>query len=366
MCREREEFCMIKHEGNPKWKVFFDGDFWGHHGRDHAGKEITLNKDFFWAGHRWLIPAAYSCSKGMVIDFCMRVEAEQLQAFMDKWKLSEENDSYECFTREQQMEMELDNPMQLDFTAQICLNGRTLRTSCSCAVSCHPCISEEVVCCEPAAKHVMEHYGLDAASGWVIYRNTFPWAARRRPEFQSFSITMNQQPADIPGPRFQAGGSGDTVSFVHPANEDKYVLTVQEMEHQTVPEKGFGSDCCEYPTHYSVMSYTLSPEIPDGALTIEDCAEGDRPKKKAPRPASSDGMSGAAAVSIIGGADGPTAVFVGGSSKKGRQRVACSSLHFSPVDDVEWRIVFHEKKYKGDDPMTVSFRQEEALWKEEK
>ena len=24
----------------PEWKVYFDGSFWGHHGRDHAGKEI--------------------------------------------------------------------------------------------------------------------------------------------------------------------------------------------------------------------------------------------------------------------------------------------------------------------------------------
>lgn len=26
----------------PEWKVYFDGSFWGHHGRDHAGKEIHL------------------------------------------------------------------------------------------------------------------------------------------------------------------------------------------------------------------------------------------------------------------------------------------------------------------------------------
>ena len=53
----------------PEWKVYFDGDFWGHRGKDRAGKEIKLDKQFDWAGYHWVIPAAYSCSKGLVVDF---------------------------------------------------------------------------------------------------------------------------------------------------------------------------------------------------------------------------------------------------------------------------------------------------------
>ena len=48
----------------PEWKVYFDGDFWGHSGKDRSGTELRLNKQFDWAGHHWVIPAAYSCSKG--------------------------------------------------------------------------------------------------------------------------------------------------------------------------------------------------------------------------------------------------------------------------------------------------------------
>lgn len=66
----------------PEWKVYFDGTFWGHQGKDRAGKEIPIGKQFEWAGHHWLIPAAYSCSKGLVVDFCMRVEADEIRAFM--------------------------------------------------------------------------------------------------------------------------------------------------------------------------------------------------------------------------------------------------------------------------------------------
>ena len=43
----------------PEWKVYFEGNFWGHSGKDHAGTEIRLNKQFDWARHHWVIPAAY-------------------------------------------------------------------------------------------------------------------------------------------------------------------------------------------------------------------------------------------------------------------------------------------------------------------
>lgn len=70
-----------------EWKVFFEGDFWYHSGRDHAGKELRTEKEFEWAGHEWRIPAVYSCGKGLVIDFCMRADRDALRAFMEEWEL---------------------------------------------------------------------------------------------------------------------------------------------------------------------------------------------------------------------------------------------------------------------------------------
>ena len=51
----------------------------------------------------------------------------------------------------------------------------------------------------------------------------------------------------------------------------------------------------------------------------------------------------AAAIGIIGGADGPIAIVCGDSSKE-KLHAVCSSLHFEPVEgDIEWRIVFNIK-----------------------
>ena len=45
---------------------------------------------------------------------------------------------------------------------------------------------------------------------------------------------------------------------------------------------------------------------------------------------------------IIGGADGPVAVFVGAKTPK--LHAAASSLHFAPPKEVQWQAVFSEKR----------------------
>lgn len=69
-------------EQKTDWKVYFDGSFWGHHGRERAGREVPVQKWFSWAGRDWFVPSVYVCSKGIVVDFCMRTEASALRGFM--------------------------------------------------------------------------------------------------------------------------------------------------------------------------------------------------------------------------------------------------------------------------------------------
>ena len=294
----------------PEWKVYFDGDFWGHRGKDRAGKEIKLDKQFDWAGYHWVIPAAYSCSKGLVVDFCMRVDSESIRDFMKKWNLDWENDSCENFTREQQMQMEWENPLCFNFKPCLKLNEKILQTTHGCAVSFNPCLPDGVIN-ELEAKWAIDHYGLDSTYGWVICRDVFPWGTKHHPEINKLFLTMEQQPGQVPGSHFKVHAPGDSFMFSHPVSGITHTLTVQEIEQQTVPQNSFGSDRWIYPTHYIAMSYTLTPE-PMENISVFDCDEGDRPIEVTPddhsfRPV---GSSSCFVVGVIGGADGPTAIFL--------------------------------------------------------
>ena len=178
----------------PEWKVYFEGNFWGHLGKDRAGTEIRLNRQFDWAGHHWVIPAVYSCGKGLVVDLCMRTEAEDIRRFIAKWNLTAENDSEENFTQEQQMQIELENPLGLDFSAQIELNGKTLQSPHGCAVGISPCLPDGAAN-EKVAQVAAAHYGLDDSYGWTIYRQSYLWAGKRRPEI---SVGADQRQDILP------------------------------------------------------------------------------------------------------------------------------------------------------------------------
>ena len=74
-------------EDTREWKVYFDNNFWGQPKGARAGTEIRLDREFDWAGYHWVIPAVYACEKGLVMEFCRRVEVEDIRDFMKKWNL---------------------------------------------------------------------------------------------------------------------------------------------------------------------------------------------------------------------------------------------------------------------------------------
>lgn len=95
----------------------------------------------------------------------------------------------------------------------------------------------------------------------------------------------------------------------------------------------------EWPREFVEMTYTLIPAVTTGWVQVNDCASSDKPIRKSDAP-TEDG-----AIGIIGGADGPTAIFVSGK-QQGDARTACSSLHFAPVEpeNIRWKATYYQKQ----------------------
>ena len=322
----------------PNWEVSFDGGFWSR-SQGRPGKEVPIHKEFNWAGHHWIIPSIYLCGKGIVVDFCMRTDPAAIRDFMKKWNLNPENEVERQFTQEQQIQLDLDNPLHMDFHSLLHLNGKELHSTHGCGTCYNPCLGQEYIHNE--ARQAVEHYGLDGNAAWVILRSSYPWATKRKPELRTLSVTMLPDKVSVPGPHFQIRRPGDTVTFCY--GGQKYTLTVQEYETQVMDWSRVPDTGLEHPGHYVVMSYTITPEPPDGVMDISDCDDGDRPRQAPPVPGQPAAASCAMVVGIIGGADGPTAIIYD-QQKQGKLHAACSSLHFEPVKQVEWRVVFHEHR----------------------
>ncbi len=324
-------------EQKPKeWAVYYDGNFWGHHGRSKPGKEIRLDKTFDWEGEHWHIPAAYACSKGLVIDLCLSAEKAQVQAYLDKvLSLSEEEaeDRYE--------QLEAANPLHADFRARLLLNGKPLRQDHGSAVTYYPddCIplgergSEE-------AEVVVEHYDLDREKGWLCWRMSFLWATKTVPSISRMVLTLISDPGQVGSFSFTTPGEQE-IRFTHPITKVEHTLTVHQAVKDEIDASRFGSQEYIFPTHITQLGYTVSPEIEQRNFQIRDTAKADPVKQRPREQGFYPEATGAASIGIIGGADGPVAVFAAGMG--GPMRTAVSAMRYQPQDRVDWKAVILAK-----------------------
>jgi len=323
----------------PAWRVWYHGSFWTEKGQGRPGKRIDFDRSYVWGADEVRIPAVYSCAEGMVVDVCIGVDARRIRAYLDQWSALTADESR--LSQEQREQLEYLNPLHIEFHLEAEVNGRALRQKFACSQGWLPEHAlPEGYENDRRTRWTLEEYGLDPQMGWSIHRVSLPWATTRRPELRSLMLTLRPDRVSLPGAHFRVTGVGETVQLTHPRTGVTHTLTVTELEPQTLPDHAFRDPDTDYPTHCSAMSFTLTPDLPRGALQVQDCARGDRPRRK-PKPGFAPTAVNDAVVGIIGGADGPTAL-VYGVPDRPTTHAAISSLYFEPPGPIEWRIIWRE------------------------
>lgn len=145
--------------------------------------------------------------------------------------------------------------------------------------------------------------------------------------------------------------------MVHDAADGTaYRLTVLGARSETLELPD--DDGWEWPNCFCLMTYRLTPKAEN--FFLDDCAEGDHPRRRARPPIDPERtalekkyglepqMEGDAAIAVIGGADGPTAVFCtvrGETEETNGAAAACSACYFEPVqlETITWQASFCRK-----------------------
>ncbi len=333
------------------YHVYYSQGYHYHGGKDKPGVEIPINRQFTWYDKVWHVPAVYSCGKGLVIDFCVEIEPEEIKRFLEKAeKYGYREDKWSDEVRE---EMRRSNPTEIDFSAEVIANGKKLEQRNGSGFGWWPeslRMEEGGWAEEPEIEQMLKHYHLDRNKGWMFYRRSYAWATLKKPAIKTLQLTMEARKIATVVKRFQTPSPGESIRFTGPATGAEYTLTVLETEDLQMDGKQMErlrQGELEFPTYYKAMKYALLPEVEKGEFTLQDCAQSDQPRKK---PGNSEEKNGtaAASVAIISGTDGPTSIFLlAGGQKSIQPRSVCSALHFEPVKEVEWKAMFWEKPCEG-------------------
>lgn len=345
MAEEQELLEQQPPEWYMEWYITSQASFWDSSRRERPGIQLPFSGEFDWAGNHWVVPGVYSCGKALVVDFCRQVEPEAMKSFMEKWGLTPENDSTENFTKEEALHLEVESPMSFSFDPTAVVNGKAFRASRGSAAGYLPFVQLEAT--EQEGYWAARHYGLDLSKAWHIWRFSFPWSRRR--EVDTLSFELKAEKVRLPGPSFQIQ-SGEQVELTHPITGENMTLTAQDLQRETLEDLGIpGMEGWEAPSHCWKLSYTLEPALED--FSLEDVLEGDQMRPKAPKEGEILGggiavTSMASSVGIIGGADGPTALYIG-APQPPVCRVAYSGLRFEPAASVTWLPMFQGRAVEG-------------------
>lgn len=296
--------------------------YWNANERNNKGlpgRKQPIDYYFDYAGKRRCIPAIYRFPEGIVFDILTMLDEAELRAFLDKYQGMEE-----ALTPAQRRAVEGEHPYQAVSLREIKINDNRPLNGWSSTSSFHLPWMESYAQLEKEAKAYKNQ--LEGASCFVCERFTFPFCPEPISKWQRlrrwlFPKQINRIVIEISKTtRFLPIESSFTLpydfsdvhieTFRHPQTQMLHTLYFQGIEHEEVQ---LPTDRKRKTLHATWLSYEIDPALPEG-----DRLQFDSSIQWEPEPIEANGFyhhsTSAAAIGIIGGADGPTAIFLAGQN----------------------------------------------------
>lgn len=301
-----------------EWNARFEKD-----SRD--GREVSIGKSFLWENAVCHVPAVYICDEGLILDLCMEYEREELRVYMDKYRdLFDREKNGGKISKEQLRRFQADDPIERYFQMAVRVNGRELRYKEGTGMRWVPKDLLPIFSDDVDIRAFMVHYALDPNKVWHFWRHMYYWDEGGVPELETLELELRPQPRTVCGTAFPMPKVGESAVIPNPLTGGEHILTVQDIRQETI--RAFHHEDYVFPENCIVMSYTLEPDIPRNEFFLIDTAESDEPVRNG------NGNSSGGAFGVI--ASDPS---------RPRCRCAVSSMHFAPVEDVNWMAEFRTK-----------------------
>jgi hypothetical protein len=288
--------------------VYFDDSIW-QNGKGRRGHRQAVGWSFEYAGMRCVIPAVYRFPKGIVFDILSFADGDALREYFKRYEHEQSLSSAQRRCAEQE------HPFQPVNIQEAWLDGTPVQGNVSYSHSIYVPWAGKDEGLQPLRRAYRRYLGAQPFACQrvrVEYPESCGFEALRRRllpgliNYMRLAVSAIERfyPLDI---RFElpAGSAGTQVEFSDPVTKRPHTLYFGKTETTEFPLMS-GMSRSLYAT---LAAYELEPELPKGVSLVFDSSisasstEEMRLADKEP--------GGAAAIGIIGGADGPTAIFVG-------------------------------------------------------
>jgi hypothetical protein len=305
-------------------KVCFDTSLW-HRGKGRRGRRQAAGWNFEYAGMRCVIPAVYRFPRGIVFDILSFADEAELTEYINRYESVEEK-----LTPSERRCAEQENPFKTISLQEIWLN-KTQRLgdiSYSYAVSVPRAGQHESL--KPLRRAYRRYIGNNQPFACQRVRASYQQSASRRERLLRLLLPVSMKsmrlsvsamqwfyPLNI---RFELPESAGTqIELTDPATKKTHTLYIGKAETTKLPiTQGMTRRL-----HAALAAYEIDPELPEGSSLVFNSSI-ETGGAVGPEDFLANEEPGAAAIGIIGGADGPTAIFVG--TKENRQPIGPHGL----------------------------------------
>lgn len=201
-------------------KVYYGTNFWGSPKEAEELEKISLNKEFIWDSLSGFVPAIYVGEQGIAVDICIRVSNAEVKDFYEKWRPK----LHDQISEEERRQAQLENPLNIDFSLNIFVNGEKLENDFGCGTCYSSVIAKEYTTAHPGKEEqLMTEYSCDQNYAWYFKRHMCKWGVRSKKletleiEFISSNkeLCSQQQNADYgEKPRRMQENSDGTVTVI--------------------------------------------------------------------------------------------------------------------------------------------------------
>lgn len=218
---------------------------------------VRMDVSFTWKKEEWLIPAVFPIPGGLAVDVVRKLPFYHLK---NRLTIYEKDKNAEYHSPLERLLMDRHDPFRFYPTGHLlaenyCIDEWDSKRFIWNPLKISPVPSKE----DYPAKKLMEHYGLDLNTGWVIFRMCFK-SELLSVHDRELTLMLEAPDEPVPGPILKIEEAGQYIVFQNPITKKAETITVTVLENGVIEHPFKKQGPVKYPANYVILHYRFHPE----------------------------------------------------------------------------------------------------------
>lgn len=218
---------------------------------------VRMDVSFTWKKEEWLIPAVFPIPGGLAVDVARKLPYYHLK---NRLTIYEKDKNAEYHSPLERLLMDRHDPFRFYPTGHLlaenyCIDEWDSKRFIWNPLKISPVPSKE----DYPAKKLMEHYGLDLNTGWVIFRMCFK-SELLSVHDRELTLMLEAPDEPVPGPILKIEEAGQYIVFQNPITKKAETITVTVLENGVIEHPFKKQGPVKYPANYVILHYRFHPE----------------------------------------------------------------------------------------------------------